>query len=255
MTGLLAALRVETRKAAAALVLRVGGASLALGTAVLAAALVAAVETGNEQIAAKLGTFAEAAGWDLLIAIATQVVAAGALLAFGTTLGWSFGREFTDGTINGLPAIPVSRAATVAAKLLVHLMWTVIVAVSLVCLLIAAGLATGLGALDAPAAASLARLFALTLLTGLIATPAAWAATLGRGPLPGVTAAVALIVTAQIAVVAFPAQGAWLPIAAPALWAMQPTAVTGVQLLLAPVFALAFTAVTVSAWRRLQLDR
>lgn len=189
MTGFPAALRVETRKAAAALVLRVAGASLALGTAVLAAAMVAAVETGNEQIAAKLGPFAEAAGWDLLIAIATQVVAAGALLAFGTTLGWTFGREFTDGTINGL-----------------------------------------------------------------VATPAAWAATLGRGPLPGVAAAVALIVTAQVAVVAFPAQGAWLPFAAPALWAMQPIAVTGVQLLLTPTLALAFTALTAGAWRRLQLD-
>lgn len=255
MTGFLAAVQIEARKAAAAMVLRVGGTLLAAGTAILAAALVGAVESGNEQIAAKLGPFAEATGWDLLTVVATQVVGAGALLAFGVTLGWSFGREFTDGTIHGLFAIPVSRAALVAAKLLVHLMWTVIVAALLVCLLIGTGLAFGLGAIDPAAAASLARLFALTVLSGLIATPATWAATLGRGPLPGVAAAVGLIVIAQITVVAAPGDGAWLPIAAPALWAMQPDAVTGAQLSLAPVFALAFTAVTVNTWQRLQLDR
>lgn len=254
MSGLRSALRVEVRKAASAVALRVGGAILASGTAVLAAALVAATRAGNEQITAKLGPFAEATGWELLVVVAAQVVAAGALLAFGVTLGWTFGREFTDGTVNGLLAIPVSRSAIVAAKLLVHLLWTVLVAALLTAFVIGSGLITGLGAIDAATAASLVRLFALTVLTGLIATPAAWAATLGRGPLPGVATAVGLIVIAQIAVVAFPAQGAWLPVAAPALWAVQPTGVTGVQLLLAPVFALAFAVVTVRAWQRLQVD-
>jgi ABC-2 type transport system permease protein len=255
MTGMAAVLEVEARKAAAALVLRVGGAALAAGTAVLAAVLAAAVRSGNEQVTAKLGVFAAAAGWDLLVVVATQVVGAGAVLAFGVTLGWSFGREFTDGTVNGLTAIPVSRPAIVAAKLIVHLVWTVAVASALTGLVTAAGLAAGLGAPDADAAASLMRLFALTVLSGLVATPAAWAATLGRGPLSGVAAAIGLIVVAQVAVVAFPAGGAWLPIAAPALWAMRPEAVTAAQLLLTPAFALAFAALTVASWRRLQLDR
>jgi ABC-2 type transport system permease protein len=254
MTGFLAAIRIEARKAAAASVLRVGGTLLALGTTVLAAVLTGAVQSGNEQIAAKIGAFAEAAGWDLLTVVAAQIVGAGALLAFGVTLGWSFGREFTDGTINGLFAIPVSRTALVVAKLLVHLTWTIMVGAALTCLLIGAGFASGLGAIDTAAAASLARLFALTVLTGLIATPAAWAATLGRGPLPGVAAAVGLIVTAQVAVVAFPAHASRLPIAAPALWAMRPAAVTGVELASTLLFAVVFAAVTARTWRRLQLD-
>ncbi|RRS01328.1 ABC transporter permease [Glycomyces terrestris] len=255
MTGFPAAFATEARKAAAAAVLRFGGAFLALGTAVLAASLAAAVRAGDEQIVAKLGPAAAATGWELLAAIATQVVGAGALLAFGVTLAWSFGREFTDGTVNGLFALPVSRTALVAAKLVVHLIWTIAVATLLTLLLLGAGLATGLGPIGAGAAGALARLFVLAVCSGLIATPAAWAATLGRGPLPGVAVAVALIVTAQVTVVAAPAGGSWLPISAPALWALDPAAVNGFQLLLVPAFALAWAAAAAAAWRRLQLDR
>ncbi|WP_051325529.1 ABC transporter permease [Glycomyces tenuis] len=255
MNGLGDALWAEARKAAASRVLRTAAVLLVAGVAVLGAALTAAVGAGSEQIAAKLGPLADATGWALLLAVVTQIVAAGALLTFGITLSWSFGREFTDGTINGLFAIPTTRPALVTAKLLVHLAWTALVGLALTVLVAGVGLAIGLGGIDAASAAGLVRLFALTALSGLLATPAAWAATLGRGPMAGVATAVGLIVVAQTAALALPRQGAWLPLAAPAFWALDLNAVTPAQLGLVPLTAVAFGALTARAWNRLQLDR
>jgi ABC-2 type transport system permease protein len=62
------------------------------------------------------------------------------------------------------------------------------------------------------------RLVTLTVLSALIATPAAWAATVERGILPSIATTVAIIATAQIMAVA--GIGAWFPLAAPALWAI-----------------------------------
>ncbi|WP_100448805.1 ABC transporter permease [Glycomyces xiaoerkulensis] len=255
MNGLRAALRVEARKAATARVLQAGAVLLVGGAGVLGASLTAAVEAGNDQVAAKLGQVAATDGWPLMVGTVSQIVAAGALLTFGITLSWVFGREFTDGTVYGLFALPVSRTAQTVAKFTVHFGWSVVAAAALTGLVAVAGLAIGLGGLDDSAATGLGRLFVLCAVSGLVAAPAAWAATLGRGPMAGIATTIGLIVLAQVAVLAFPSGSAWFPIAAPALWALRPDEVTVAQLALIPVFAAGFAALTARAWNRLQLDR
>lgn len=50
--------------------------------------------------------------------------------------------------------------------------------------------------------------------------------------------------------------GGWMPLAAPALWAISDgTAVTTPQLAVAGVVAVTSTVLTCEAWKRLQLDR
>ncbi|MFB6393587.1 ABC transporter permease [Polymorphospora lycopeni] len=175
------------------------------------------------------------------------------LLGFGVALSWLVGREFTDGTITGLFALPVSRRVLVLAKLLSHLLWAVLVAIVLTAVVAVAGTLLGLGAWNGDVVAALGRQFVLTVLSALVAAPAGWAATLGRGPLPGIATTICLIVVAQVAVVAGP--GAWLPVAAPALWALQPGTVAPAQLALVAAVPVGFAALTVTAWSRLQLDR
>ncbi|THV29006.1 ABC transporter permease [Glycomyces paridis] len=255
MSGLRAALWVEARKARAARVLHVAAVLLVIGAAVLSASLTAAVEAGNEQIVAKLGQAAGSEGWPLLTATVTQIVAAGAVLTFGLTLSWQFGREFTDGTAYGLCALPVSRTAQVVAKFVVHTVWTLAVAAVLVGFVVLTGLAVGLGRPDHGDPAALGRLLVLCVLGGLVAAPAAVAATLGRGPMPGIAATVGVIVLAQVSVAAAPASSAWIPLAAPALWAMRPDQVSLAQLGLTAVTAVVFAALTARAWSRLELDR
>ncbi len=253
-SALAAAVAVEQRKALAARVVLSTTVLLLAGVAALAATTITAVRSGNAQLIAKLGPIAAEGGWSGLVATAHQITAAAGLLAFGVVLSWSYGREFADGTITGLFALPVTRPTIALAKLLVYLLWTVAVAAGLVAVVALAGVATGLGLPGQAGWEALARLAALAVMTAILAVPAAWAATVGRGVLPGIATTVAIMAVTQIVVVAA-GTGSWFPFAAPALWALSPGGVSGLQLLLSVAVPAGFGLATLAAWNRLQLDR
>lgn len=254
MNGLfMAALGAEACKMAVSVVVRSTAAFLIVGIAVLTGSMFAAAAAGNEQILAQLGDVVSDDAWLTLIGIATRITSAAALLAFGVVLAWTVGREFSDGTINGLFALPVRRSTIVAAKMIVFVAWTFVVAVGLVAVIAVIGVTLGNGRIDADAAAGLARLFGLTGLSGLLAVPAAWAATLGRSMLPGIATAVGTIAVAQVAVVA--GSGAWFPVAAPALWARDAAMVSMPQLACVGLVPAVFGMLAIRSWSRLELDR
>ncbi len=102
-------------------------------------------------------------------------------------------------------------------------------ALALLLALIVLGLASGLGPIPADAVPAIGRQFGLSVFSIIIATPAAWAATLGRSVLAGIGTTIAILVASQVSVIA--GSGGWLPFAAPALWAINTDiAVTPVQL-------------------------
>ncbi|PJJ57184.1 ABC-2 type transport system permease protein [Mumia flava] len=255
--GLLAAAwETERRKALASPVVVTTAALVAGGITVLAASLTLAARAGNEQIRAQLGATlgqSGADGWTTYTGALAQVSGAAALLGFGVALSWFVGREFADGTLAGLFALPVSRQTTALAKLLVYAAWAAVVAAASTVSALVAGLAIGLGPPDGGAVAALGRLCVLVLLTAVIATPAAWTATLGRGLLSGIAATVLVIATAQVLAVA--GTGARWPFAAPALWALDPTSVTAPQLGLPVLVGVGFGALTIRSWAHLELDR
>ena len=246
-------LAVEARKAAASRVLLATGVLLVAGVGTLTGVMTAAARGGNDEIRAQLGPFADADPWPQLVGAASQITAAAGFLAFGVALSWLVGREFAERTIAGLFALPVPRPQIARAKLAVFAGATVPVAAVLTAVVLVVGLISGLGAPDTDARSGLVRLFILTVLTGFLTWPAAWAATLGRGLLPGIAATVLLIVTAQVFAVAD--TGAWFPVAAPALWALAPSEVSTSQLALVAAVPAASGALTVRAWSRLQLNR
>ena len=248
-----AAFSVETRKTTAARVVVSTSTLLIAGIATLSVASTLAAQHGNAQILAKLGPLAAAGGWEALVSTATQISGAAGLLAFGVVLSWLYGREFADGTITGLFGLPISRPTVALAKLAFYLLWSVAVTAAVVAVVTAVGLVAGLGWPGRDSAASLGRLAALVVLTGLLAVPAAWAATIGRGLLPGIATTVVSIAVAQVMVVA--GTGGWFPFAAPTLWAMAPASVSITQLALVTVVPLVFGALTLASWSRLQLDR
>jgi len=253
VNGLGVAVRVEVVKAWASPVVRITTALLLAGVTVLAAAMSWAADRGNEQVTAQLGPFAESSGWERYLGVAAQVVAAGGLLALGVVLSWSTGREFIDRTVSGLYALPVARPTIVCAKLIVHVAWSAVAGSLLVGALFAVGLALGLGWPDPAAMAAQARIFVLLVLSSVLVVPAGWVVTVSRSLLAGVGTVVGIIVLAQVAVVA--GGGAWLPFVAPALWAVEPAAVSPAQLALGFVVPLAFGAGTVRAWAEMELDR
>ena len=258
MTGFAAAVTVELRKAAASWTLRATGVLLALGVPAIVAAILVAARGGGTaqaraQLLAKLGPEVVRVDWHALVLASTQVTAAASVFAFGTGASWIVGREFVDGTAPALFGLAVSRQAIAAAKLVVYLAWSVLVSIVLAAALALAGLVIGLGAPGGDVAAGLGRIVVLGVLTALVAVAAALAVTLGRGVLPGLAVAAVTIVVAQISV--FTGANAWLPLAAPALWAIRPGTVAAGPLAGVVLFGAACAALTVEAWRRLQLAR
>ena len=64
-----------------------------------------------------------ASGWDGYTALAATSAGISVLLAAGVVAAWTTGREFTDGTVVGLFALPTSTAAIARAKVLALLAW------------------------------------------------------------------------------------------------------------------------------------
>ena len=116
------------------------------------------------------------------------------------------------------------------------------------------GTVAGLGPIGSGTLEALARQAALGVMSVAITLPVAWAATLARSVLGGVSVAIALVVVAQVSVLA--GLGGWMPLAAPALWAISlGITVSPLQLALLIPFAAIFVVLIARSWRRMQLDR
>lgn len=248
-----AAIRVEARKLIRSPVGTLGTLALLVGTLALLSVITAGVADGNPELTAQAGS-AATLDWAGLLAGAAQITSAGGILGFGVVLSWMFGREFTDGTITGLFALPVSRSRIALAKLAVYALWMLSVSLVLTIGILALGMLFGYGAPVADTWAGLARQSTLLALTGAIAFPVAWIATLTRSLLAAVGGTIALVIIAQVGALA--GAGGWMPLAAPALWAMSNgTAVTAAQLALTGALAAASAILTCASWARLQLNR
>lgn len=249
-----AAIWAEVVKLAGSTVGRVGSAAIVIGISVLSGSmLLSAATTTDPQLLAKLGPVATG-DWKGFLLGAAQITGAGGLGGFAVVLAWMFGREFGDGTITGLFALPVSRRTVALAKLIVYVIWVSAMSVLLALVLSLVGWLAGLGPIDGETPAMLARQAALGLMSAAITLPVAWAATLARSVLGGVSVAIGLVVIAQVSVLA--GLGGWMPLAAPALWAISlGTSVSPIQLaLLVPLGAI-FVVLIAQSWRRMQLDR
>jgi len=213
-----AAVAIEWLKLRRSRVVRTATAVLVFVLPGSAAAFMAAyLSGGDSQLAAKVSTVLNGRTWADYLGLIGQFSSVGALLAVGVVVCWTFGREFSDGTIGSVFALPISRARIAWAKGLVVLYWGLATSIPGVLVAVLLGLAL---ALDAAGGAEIAQAAMMPVgvatLTTLLALPLALVASAGRGYLPGVGALLAIVVVTQI-VTALGA-GAWFPWAAPGLW-------------------------------------
>ncbi|MGN8551344.1 UNVERIFIED_CONTAM: ABC transporter permease [Microbacterium sp. SLM126] len=253
MTALGTAVSTEARKAAASRVLPWTSGILILGLAAITGGLLTAAAAGDERVLARLGPLAAADGWTLLVGTAAQILAAGGFGACGILIAWLYGREFTDGTIAGLFALPVDRASLAVGKLLVFLTWAIVVSLALTLTVGLIGVSAGLLSSDPDHTSQLLRIPVLTLLTAMLAVPAGWVASVARSILAGIAATIVLLIVAQVSAIL--GLGAWVPFVAPALWAIAPESVPWPALLAVTAIPLLFGAATAVTWARMQLDR
>lgn len=156
------------------------------------------------------------ADWPAAFDLLAQTVAVGGLIVFGLVVIWLFGREYGDGTVTDLLALPTPRWATVTAKFAIAAAWSALLTAWVVALGLAVGAAIGLPGWSGPLLlASAGRLVVVAGLTLALVAPLAWVASAGRGYLPAVGAVFLVVVLAQV--VAALGWGASFPWWVPAL--------------------------------------
>ncbi len=221
MTGLRAALWTETLKLRRSVVPAVTVAAFAVSAAVGGLFMFILQDPDRARAMGLLGTKAslasETADWPSYFGMLSQTVAVGGLLIFGLVMVWTFGREFSDRTVNDLLALPTTRTAIVTAKFVVTALWCLMLGV-LVSLF---GL--GIGALlrlpgwsGATAVAGIGTMLAAALMAVLLTTPFGLAASIGRGYLAAVGVMFVVVFLSQI--IAALGYGHLFPWSVPALF-------------------------------------
>jgi ABC-2 type transport system permease protein len=156
--------------------------------------------------------------WPTYLGLQGQMIAAGGYFLFCLILCWVFGREFTDGTLKDMLAVPVARGSIVVAKFVVAAAWSAVLAV----LIFITGLVTGalMGLPQASAGVLLhgsLTVAVTTCLTIVVVLPFAFFASVGRGYLLPLGLAILALMLANLAMIL--GWGAYFPWAVPGLYA------------------------------------
>ncbi len=177
--------------------------ALSIGTFAIALMMWIVREPGRAAQLGLLGTKANLAGleatWPAFFTMLTLVVGMGGTLLLSFLVAYVFGREYSDGTAKNLLAMPVGRAWFVLAKLVVVAAWWAV----LVCVVIAEGFAIGFalrlpGFAPALAVGAVRDALLAASVAYLLAPVVAWITTLGRGYMPPLGFALAMLALGQV---------------------------------------------------------
>ena len=216
----------------------------------------------NPEISRKLGLISvkadllaySATDWAAYMRLSSMIAAAGAFFLFVLVVSWVFGREFSDGTLKDMLAVPVPRATIVLAKFIVVAVWSAVLSV----IMLAIGLLMG-AIIRLPGGSALAILqgSGLVLLTACLSiasvAPFAFFASVGRGYLLPVGIAVLALITANI--VALAGWGEYFPWAVPGMLAQGEISLTAASYVVVVLTALAGMLATYYWWMHADQNR
>jgi len=214
----------------------------------------------NPELTEKLGVVSakadlvaySATDWASYLVLFGQIVAMGAFFFFVLAISWVFGREFADGTLKDMLAVPVPRASILLAKFVVVAAWAALITV----LIAVFGLLVGL-VLQLPGGSPQVILqgFRMTVVTACLAIagvlPFALLASAGRGYLLPMGAAVLILISANLVVIL--GWGEYFPWAVPMLYAQGESALTPASYWIVFSTSLAGMAATYLWWQRADL--
>jgi ABC-2 type transport system permease protein len=180
----------------------------------------------NPEISHKLGLVGakanlvaySATDWPAYLGLFGEIIAAGGFILFVLIISWVFGREFSDGTVKDMLAVPVQRASILLAKFIVVAAWSGVLTV----VIFTFGLLMG-ALIQLPGGSPVVFLQggALVLVTACLAVavvlPFALFASVGRGYLLPVGLAILILMMTNV--VAIAGWGDYFPWAAPGLYA------------------------------------
>lgn len=178
-------------------------ATLSMGPLGIALMMWIVREPGRAAQLGLLGAKANLAGldatWPVYFSMLTLVVGMGGMMVLSFIVAYVFGREHADATAKNMLALPVGRHSFALAKLVVVAVWWAMLVVAVLAESFVIGAALGLPGFTAALAGSAVRDALLAAgIAYLLAPVVAWVAALGRGYMPPLGFAFAMLALGQI---------------------------------------------------------
>jgi ABC-2 type transport system permease protein len=216
----------------------------------------------NPEVSRKLGLISAKAtlmtdnfaNWAAYLGLFAEMVAMAGMILFVLSISWVFGREFTDGALKDLLAVPVPRLSILGAKFIVTAIWSVALAL----LLFGLGLALGAlfrlpgGSLDIILQGS-ARAAITAGLVIIVMLPFAFFASAGRGYLLPIGLTFLALILANMVMAA--GWGEYFPWAIPGIYSQGKEALPPASYLIVILTGLAGLAATYLWWKLADQNR
>jgi ABC-2 type transport system permease protein len=179
----------------------------------------------NPDISRKLGLISakanlvaySATDWPAYLGFSAQMIGAGGFILFVLIISWVFGREFSDGTVKDILAVPVQRSSILLAKFSVTAVWSVVVALVMFALSLIMGgfihLPQGSISLLLQGSGHMAITICLVI---AVILPFGFFASVGRGYLLPIGVAILALIMANVVMIA--GWGDYFPWAIPLLY-------------------------------------
>ncbi len=190
----------------------------------------------NPEISKKLGLISakanliaySATDWPTYLGLFGEIIAAGGFFLFTFAISWVFGREFADGTLQDMLAVPVQRLSILLAKFIVVAIWSAALSIVIFILGLVMGAMIKLPGGSIHVILQGSALLAITAcLVIAVVMPFALFASVGRGyMLPMGVAILSLIMANLVMVVGW---GEYFPWAVPLLYAQGKSSLTPIS--------------------------
>jgi ABC-2 type transport system permease protein len=195
-----------------------------------------------------------ATDWSAYLSLFAQIIAAGGFIFSVFAVSWVFGREFADGTLKDMLAVPVQRASILLAKFAVVAIWSVaLILLVFVVSLIMGALLQLPGDMLSIIVQSVMPIAITACLMIVVVLPFALFASIGRGYLLPVGVAILALIMANLVVVT--GWGEYFPWAIPMLYAQGKSALTPISFWIVLLTGLAGMIGTYLWWKYADQNR
>jgi len=216
----------------------------------------------NPEISQKLGLISakanlmaySATDWPTYLGLSGQIIAAGGFFLFILIISWMFGREFTDGTLKDMLAVPVQRSSILLAKFIVVAVWSAALAMLIFIISLVMGAIIHLPGGSIGVIFQSSALVVITAgLTIAVAMPFALFASAGRGYLlPIGLAVLTAMMTNLVAVMGW---GEYFPWGVPGLYAQGKSSLAPISYWIVFLTGLAGMMATYLWWKNADQNR
>jgi len=216
----------------------------------------------NPELSKKLGLISvkadlvaySATDWSTYFGLVGMIIATAGFFLFVLVTSWVFGREFADGTVKDMLAVPVSRSSILASKFITAGVWSLTIALAMTIISVLMGF---LLRLPGDTTQVLLNGGIMVLITALLciatALPFALIASVGRGYLLPLGAVVFTLLMANLIIMT--GQGGFFPWSVPGIYAHDKTSLTTISYILVILTCLAGAFFTDRWWHKADQNR